>query len=154
MWLISEMHAYFLIFIYDSVKQINCRNYLHERHFLIQKETFYFNFILMFQQCSFSITLKNHHKEYFLILLCFFNRNMPNILFQGVYMYRYIHIYIYIYIYTHTHQYIYIGRSPGEGNGTPLQYFCLENFMNRRAWRATVHEVTETDTPEQLNKQY
>ena len=32
-------------------------------------------------------------------------------------------------------------RSPGEGNGNPLQYSCLENPMDRGAWRATVHEV-------------
>ena len=31
------------------------------------------------------------------------------------------------------------GRSPGEGNGNQLQYFCLENPMDRGAWRATVH---------------
>ena len=30
------------------------------------------------------------------------------------------------------------GRSPGEGNDNPLQYFCLENSMDRGAWRATV----------------
>ena len=34
------------------------------------------------------------------------------------------------------------GRSPEGGNGNPLQYFCLGNPMDRRAWRATVHEVT------------
>ena len=33
------------------------------------------------------------------------------------------------------------GRSPGEGNGNPLQYSCLENPMDRRAWQATVHSV-------------
>ena len=33
------------------------------------------------------------------------------------------------------------GRSPGEGNGNPLQYFCLENSMDRRAWQAAVHTV-------------
>ena len=33
------------------------------------------------------------------------------------------------------------GRSPGEGNGSPLQYSCLENPMGREAWRATVHGV-------------
>ena len=33
------------------------------------------------------------------------------------------------------------GRSPGEGNGNPFQYPCLENPMDRGAWRATVHEV-------------
>ena len=31
-----------------------------------------------------------------------------------------------------------LGRSPGGGNGNPLQYFCLENLMDRGAWRATV----------------
>ena len=31
-----------------------------------------------------------------------------------------------------------LGRSPGEGNGNPLQYSCLENPMDRGAWRATV----------------
>ena len=34
------------------------------------------------------------------------------------------------------------GRSPGEGNGNPLQHTCLENPMNRGAWQATVHGVT------------
>ena len=32
-----------------------------------------------------------------------------------------------------------LGRSPGGGNGNPLQYSCLENPMDREAWRATVH---------------
>ena len=35
------------------------------------------------------------------------------------------------------------GRSPGEGNDNPLQYPCLENPMDRGAWWATVHRVTE-----------
>ena len=35
-----------------------------------------------------------------------------------------------------------LGRSPGEGNGTQLQYSCLENSMDREAWRATVHGVS------------
>ena len=37
------------------------------------------------------------------------------------------------------------GRSPGGGNGNPLQHACLENFKDRGAWQATVHEVTESD---------
>ena len=37
-------------------------------------------------------------------------------------------------------------RSPGEGNGNPLQYSCLENSMERRAWRATAHGVTKNWT--------
>ena len=36
------------------------------------------------------------------------------------------------------------GRSPGEGNGNPLQYFCLGNPMDRGDWRATVHGVTKS----------
>ena len=35
------------------------------------------------------------------------------------------------------------GRTPGEGNGNPLQYSCLENPMDRGAWRATVHGVAK-----------
>ena len=37
-------------------------------------------------------------------------------------------------------------RSPGEGNGNPLQYSCLENSMNRGAWEATVHSVPKNRT--------
>ena len=45
-----------------------------------------------------------------------------------------------------------LGRSPGGGNGNPLQYSCLENTMDRGAWWATVHWVAdESDTMEQLN---
>ena len=41
------------------------------------------------------------------------------------------------------------GRSPGEGNGNPLQHSCLENPMDRGAWRETVHGVAEElDTTE------
>ena len=35
------------------------------------------------------------------------------------------------------------GRSPGEGNGYPLQYSCLENSLDRGAWWATVHRVAK-----------
>ena len=38
------------------------------------------------------------------------------------------------------------GRSPGEGNGNPLQYSCLENPMDRGAWWAPVHGVAESRT--------
>ena len=38
------------------------------------------------------------------------------------------------------------GRSSGEGNGNPVQYFCLENPMDRGTWRATVSGVSETHT--------
>ena len=37
-----------------------------------------------------------------------------------------------------------LGRSPGEGNGNPPQCSCLENPMERGAWRATVHMVTNS----------
>ena len=36
------------------------------------------------------------------------------------------------------------GRSPGVGNGNPLQYFCLENPMDRGAWQATVHGIAKS----------
>ena len=36
-----------------------------------------------------------------------------------------------------------LGRSPGEGNGNPLQYPCLENPVDRGTWQATVHGVTK-----------
>ena len=38
------------------------------------------------------------------------------------------------------------GRSPGEGNGIPLQYSCLENSMDRGTWQATVHGVAKSWT--------
>ena len=39
-----------------------------------------------------------------------------------------------------------LGRSPGEGNGNSLQYSCLENPMDRGAWRATVDRVVKSQT--------
>ena len=40
-----------------------------------------------------------------------------------------------------------LGRSPGEGNGNPLQYSCLDDPMDRGTWRAIVHGVAkESDT--------
>ena len=47
-----------------------------------------------------------------------------------------------------------LGRSPGKGNGNLLQYSCLENSMDRVAWWATVHGVTESDTNEHLTYTY
>ena len=41
-----------------------------------------------------------------------------------------------------------LGRSPGEVNGNPLQYSCLGNPMDRGAWWAVIHKVTELDTTE------
>ena len=38
------------------------------------------------------------------------------------------------------------GRSPGEGNGNPLQYSCQENLMDGGAWWATVHGVAKSQT--------
>ena len=38
------------------------------------------------------------------------------------------------------------GKFPGEGNGNPLQYSCLENPMDREAWWATLHRVTKSPT--------
>ena len=37
-------------------------------------------------------------------------------------------------------------RSPGEGNGYPVRYFCMENSMDRGAWQATVHGVSKCQT--------
>ena len=79
--------------------------------------------------------------------------------------YLWMHICMNVYIYTHTHTHTHthigfpggsegkasacnvgdlgsipgLGRSPGEGNGNPLQDSCLENPMDRAAWEATVH---------------
>ena len=39
-----------------------------------------------------------------------------------------------------------LGRSPGEGNGNPLQYSCLENLMDGGAWQATAHGVAKSRT--------
>ena len=48
-----------------------------------------------------------------------------------------------------------LGRFPGEGNGNPLQYSCLENPIDGEACQATVHRVTtESDTTEWLNDNF
>ena len=47
--------------------------------------------------------------------------------------------------------YVQIPASIGEGSGTPLQYYFLENPMDRGAWWATVHRVSESDMTEQLH---
>ena len=39
-----------------------------------------------------------------------------------------------------------LGRSPGVGNGNPLQYSCLGNYMDKGAWWATVHGVAKSQT--------
>jgi len=38
------------------------------------------------------------------------------------------------------------GRSPGKGNGNPYKYSCLENPMDRGAWKATVHRLAKSQT--------
>ena len=45
------------------------------------------------------------------------------------------------------------GRSPGGGNGDPLQYSCLENPMDRGAWQVTVHEVAKSQIRLLVTKQ-
>ena len=90
-------------------------------------------------------------------------------------------MYVYTHIHTRTHLNIYIqermgfpggsavkasasnvgdlgsipgsGRSPGEGNGNPLQCPCLENPMDRGAWWATVHGVPKSRTESKMKKQ-
>ena len=46
-----------------------------------------------------------------------------------------------------------LGRSPGAGNGNPLQYSCLQNYMDRGAWRDTVHGVTKSQTQLSIEQQ-
>ena len=84
----------------------------------------------------------------------------------------FLKMWVYIYIYTHTHiptpeflgfpggsdgkesacnvgnlgSILGLGRSPGGRHGNPLQYSCLENPMDRGAWWATVHGVTNSQT--------
>ena len=40
-----------------------------------------------------------------------------------------------------------LGRSPGEGNGNPLQHSCLKNSMKRGTWQATIHAVAKSQIP-------
>ena len=76
---------------------------------------------------------------------------------------------MWVYVHTHTHTHTFsggldgeesacnvgdlclipgLGRSPGEGNGNPIKYSCLENSTDRGAWQATVQGVTVSDTTE------
>ena len=58
-------------------------------------------------------------------------------------MYKYIYVCTWKYIYIHLYTYI---LTYGEGNGTPLQYSCLENPMDGGAWSAEVHGVAKSRT--------
>ena len=51
-----------------------------------------------------------------------------------VYMCVCAHVYIYMYIQQEAHTLVFAGGTDGEGNGTPLQYSCLENPMDGGAW--------------------
>ena len=71
--------------------------------------------------------------------LCYSNLT---VFFRNNFMHFGVCVYIYIYTHIYTHTYIYIHTYIGEGNCNPLQYSCLENSMDIRAWQATVHGVT------------
>ena len=45
------------------------------------------------------------------------------------------------------------GRFPGEGNGNPLQYSCLENSMDRGDWQITIHKVAQLNTTKAAKQQ-
>ena len=49
-----------------------------------------------------------------------------------------------------THSIPGLGKSPGEENGNPLQYSCLENSMDRGTWWTIVHRVAELDRTESI----
>ena len=95
------------------------------------------------------------------VKLCFQKKNIY------IYIYIYMSVYIYIYIYIYIYNWRIVDsldsyskesacnardlglipgswKSPGEGNGYPLQYFCLKNSMDRGAWRATAHGVAKS----------
>ena len=57
-----------------------------------------------------------------------------------------IHIYVHIYMCVYIYIYLYVCLYMEEGNGNPLQYSCLENPLNRGAWWATVHRITQSWT--------
>ena len=77
--------------------------------------------------------------SYFQITDAFiFKKNLCLILFFAITTFQYA-----VYLFIHLVYYLF---SLGEGNGNLLQYSCLENPMDRGAWRATVHGVTESQT--------
>ena len=130
-------------------------------------------------QCSHLIQFVFQFLHFFVLLL-FFLKSLSSVVEKLLCVYIYIYKYIYTYIYTYTYIYIYIyiyiyaslaqtvkekksacnagdpglilglGRSSGEWNGYLLQYYCLENSIDKGAWQATVHGVTESDMIEQL----
>ena len=72
---------------------------------------------------------------------------------MDVYIYMYMHMFMYFFCINIYALYIYIYMlPPGEGNGSPLQCSCLENPMDRGAWRGySPWGLKESDMTEQLN---
>ena len=75
--------------------------------------------------------------------------NLPQAGYVYICIYIHTHTYVYIYIYVFISSYsncCFLSLLTGEGNGTPLQYSCLENPMDGGAWWAAVHGVIRSQT--------
>ena len=65
---------------------------------------------------------------------------------EGSFMGRHVHIYTAIFKMDNQQRSTGFGRCPGEGNGNPLWYSCLENSMDRGAWWTAHHGITNSQT--------